>query len=1289
MKRTFTQLLFAVFLSLLTSHVSIAARPNFAEEPFSCNDGIAYQTINSTANTTSGLHGFDVTTGVKTLIATLPFHVNGLIYNSVDNMLWAFQTGTNNIVRIDKTGGTTSYPIQNLPSGLNPNVGAELPGGYLLLYSINTSDYYVVDVNPSRATYLQLVDPTAGFVVKTGPDYGTAMSSSLTVSDLAFVSKDQLCYGITRDSQIATLDPFTGNVVIGAAVNGLPSSGNYGAIFSDVSGKIYVFHNGMGSFSMVDPATNVASLISTSDPSGNNDGASCANTTLVDLPFTCNDGIAYQTINSIPTSTSALHGFDVATGAKTLIATLPYILNGLIYSSVDNMLWAFRTGTNNVVRIDREGGSISYPIVGLPSGLNVGAELPTGYMLLYNNNGTHYYVVDVDASRPTYLQMVDPTAGFALQTGPVYGTAISTPLSISDIAFVSKDQLCYGITTSGQIATLDPFTGNAVVGATVSGLSGSDSYGAVFSDVSGRIYAFQNSTGSFYLVHPSTNSASLISTSAASGNNDGASCAATSLADLPFTCEDGITYQVAGGSSNSSLYAFDVVTGTRTLIATLPYPVNGLIYNSVDNMLWGYMNGTNSIVRIDREGGVSAHTIANLPSGFNIGTELPNGYMMLSTTNNANYYVVDLDPSRATYLQLVDPTAGFALKTGPDYGTAVSAPLNISDIAFVSSTQLSYGITTDARLASLNPFTGSVVVSETSITGLPGGSYGAVVSDVTGRLYSFQNSTGAHYRINIATNSATLISTSTPSGNNDGASCASTLMENLPFTCNDGTTYQVAAAGGNPSSLYAFNVSSGDRTLIAPMPFTLNGLVYNSADDMLWAYVNTNNSNRIVRIDRDGGVVTHTIANLPSGFNIGVELPNGYMMLTSSTNAYYYVVDIDATRSTYLQLVDPTAGFVLKTGPDYGTAVSTPLNVSDIAFVSSEQLCYGITLDARLASLNPFTGNVVVSETPINGLPNAGYGAVVTDASGNLYAFNNTTGGFYKIDVAGNTANLINTFTPSGSNDGANCSTVTLCDVPYAPVVSQNTVLLICPVVTADLTALVTSTTPPESTLAFYTSATPSDASLVSDPTKATEGTYYAVYSNAGCALSTKITVTGCSLPVTLISFTLTKEESGSRGTALLNWSTTEETNSESFQIERSEDGKSWKQIGTLPAHGESSVLKNYEFIDSAPLKGGNYYRLKMVDRDGTFAYSRIQFGEFAKANDPIYPNPASQNLFFTNYKEIKGVAIYNSIGVKVLNVQTISSAGLNVSNLSQGIYVAVLTLIDGSTQAQKVVIVR
>jgi hypothetical protein len=1300
-KKQFARSVIILLMMLISFHGSQAKKTILADEPFNCNSGIAYQTINSTADGNASLYGFNIATGTKTLIATLPYILNGLIYNSVDDMLWASRSGTSDLIKIGSQGETSLFPIANMPTGFN--VGAALPGGYMLLYNNNNPRYYVVDVNPSRATYLQLVDPTAGFALQTGPTYGTALSSPMLIADLAFVSSKQLCYGLTASGAIATLDPFTGNVVIGAEpALGLSGTDSYGAVFSDATGRLYAFQNSSGTFYKIDIQTNEATAISTGTPSGNNDGASCASAILVDLPFNCNDGIAYQTINSETENTSGLYGFEVASGVKTLLTTLPYRVNGLIYSSVDDMLWASRNGTNHVIRIDKEGGAVSYPIANLPNGFNVGAELPTGYMMLYNSGNTHYYVVDVNPSRATYLQLVDPTAGFALQTGPTYGIALSSPIPVADLAFVSSKQLCYGLTASGAIATLDPFTGTTTIEATpIAGVPPTGTFGAVFSDISGRLYAFHNSTGSFYIIHPSTNTGSFISTGEVSNNNDGASCANTSLVHLPFDCTDNITYQVAApsGNANSSLYAFNVSTGVRTLIAPLPFSINGLMYNSLDNMLWGSFN--TSIVRIDREGGTTLFPIANLPfaneglqSHYNVGTELPGGYMLLYRFNSAAaqnyYYVVDLNPDRPTYLQLVDPTAGYALKTGPIYGTLINSttPFDIADIAFVNNSQLCYTITSTGTLVSLDPFTGNVEFGETPVSGLPTGTYGAVVSDVTGRLYAFHNTTGAYYRINTTTNTSTFISTSTPSGNNDGASCANTILEHLPFTCDDGTTFQVAAETGEEfSSLYRFDVATGVRTLIAPMPYILNGLVYNSSDDMLWA--NINSSNRIVRIDHEGGIVEHTIANLPNGFNVGVELPNAYMMLTSNNNSHYYVIDINASRPTYLQLVDPTAGFVLKTGPDYGTPISLPINISDIAFISSEQLCYGVTTEGKLASLNPFTGMVEVKETAVNGLPTGGYGAIVTDASGLLYAFHNGTGAFYRINPTENSSEHIATFVSSFRNDGANCSSVTLCDLPYAPVVSQATVAPICPLNTVDLTTLVTSETPVGSTLAFYTSTTPSEESLVVNPTLATSGTYYAFYINTGCALSTEITVMGCSLPVTLVSFTLTKESSESGDISLLNWSTTAESNSESFQIERSFDGRSWNQIHTLSAQGESTDLINYAFIDAAPLNGKNYYRLKMIDIDGTYMYSRILVGEFSKAITPVYPNPASRNIFFTNYKEIQGVKIYNAIGREVLHVKNVSSEGLDVSRLSQGIYITVITLSDGSSLTQKVIITK
>jgi hypothetical protein len=75
-----------------------------------------------------------------------------------------------------------------------------------------------------------------------------------------------------------------------------------------------------------------------------------------------------------------------------------------------------------------------------------------------------------------------------------------------------------------------------------------------------------------------------------------------------------------------------------------------------------------------------------------------------------------------------------------------------------------------------------------------------------------------------------------------------------------------------------------------------------------------------------------------------------------------------------------------------------------------------------------------------------------------------------------------------------------------------------------------------------------------------------------------------------------------------LEWTTGHEDNFSLFVIERSSDGQSYFAIGQLAARGSFS---EYQFTDSSPLDAGTdrtfYYRLKMVDRDGTFHYSDVQ----------------------------------------------------------------------------------
>ncbi len=185
--------------------------------------------------------------------------------------------------------------------------------------------------------------------------------------------------------------------------------------------------------------------------------------------------------------------------------------------------------------------------------------------------------------------------------------------------------------------------------------------------------------------------------------------------------------------------------------------------------------------------------------------------------------------------------------------------------------------------------------------------------------------------------------------------------------------------------------------------------------------------------------------------------------------------------------------------------------------------------------------------------------------------------------------------------------------------------------------------------------------------------------------------VTCVSLPVTLVSFDAGRQESSS----VLTWATTEETNSDRFEIQRSADGKVWQQIGVLASSGESTVLKTYTFEDRAPAKGLNYYRLKMVDRaiegkEGSFAYSRIQSVYFDDTyHVHAYPNPASGRLFFDNYSNIKNVVVYNLAGAKLLEDKKMTVQGIDLAKLSPGLYHVSIILNDGSTRGSNVVVNR
>jgi hypothetical protein len=125
-------------------------------------------------------------------------------------------------------------------------------------------------------------------------------------------------------------------------------------------------------------------------------------------------------------------------------------------------------------------------------------------------------------------------------------------------------------------------------------------------------------------------------------------------------------------------------------------------------------------------------------------------------------------------------------------------------------------------------------------------------------------------------------------------------------------------------------------------------------------------------------------------------------------------------------------------------------------------------------------------------------------------------------------------------------------------------------------------------------------------------------------SLSPFAVASGSALPIELLSF------SGERaGTAVqLAWRTASEINNSHFLLERSADGRSFREIANIPGAGYSLELRNYAYTDRSPLHGINYYRLKQVDFDGSFTYSPVVSVRFdGEGGLQVYPIPAKTEV--------------------------------------------------------------
>jgi hypothetical protein len=155
-------------------------------------------------------------------------------------------------------------------------------------------------------------------------------------------------------------------------------------------------------------------------------------------------------------------------------------------------------------------------------------------------------------------------------------------------------------------------------------------------------------------------------------------------------------------------------------------------------------------------------------------------------------------------------------------------------------------------------------------------------------------------------------------------------------------------------------------------------------------------------------------------------------------------------------------------------------------------------------------------------------------------------------------------------------------------------------------------------------------------------------------------------LPLKLICFKAINQSNN----ILINWKTVNEETIFKYELWHSLDGTQFSQIKTV-----NKENGNYVFLHISPLKGINYYKLKMISNDGSFQYSHIEKVDLNKKNElKIYPTITDNRISILNNNEMhSSFTIINIAGKKIFEGKLLSNNTIDVSKLKQGFYFLLL----------------
>lgn len=156
-------------------------------------------------------------------------------------------------------------------------------------------------------------------------------------------------------------------------------------------------------------------------------------------------------------------------------------------------------------------------------------------------------------------------------------------------------------------------------------------------------------------------------------------------------------------------------------------------------------------------------------------------------------------------------------------------------------------------------------------------------------------------------------------------------------------------------------------------------------------------------------------------------------------------------------------------------------------------------------------------------------------------------------------------------------------------------------------------------------------------------------------------------LPVKISSFDVHAVHS----TVKLKWIAEDELNIDRYDVQRSSDGITWKSAGAVPATTSHQPRKEYSYDDAVPLQGWNYYRLASINKNGGFEYSSVKKVLMEQTESVVlFPNPAKNSFVLqTNSSNLLCATIYNSLGMMIRKISSLSDQRIAINDLPAGIY--------------------